>query len=326
MYVGGNQVIQAGGANVNKTGVFSQASASEPFLGVRRYATFNTTDVGATSAAGSNPAGTAPSAGDLQQLQSIAQSAGISVNAVLAYIFFVGKGLAPAQAAGIVGNLQQESGINPETSVLDSNGKMSYGLASWNAGSYPDAAGQVTGNYWADFQNQLGYLWGQIGPGGAAATVTSAMSTTDPQAAAVTFQNGFERCSNCNPTARSNYAEQVFMGMSNVQPATLTSWIGKIGGDIGGWIGQWVFGPAGGAAGGAAGKAVGNIGADFSSLNKILGWLTDLTKGSFWLRAGEFALGVVLTVGGVALFMSTTKAGQQVEGDVVKAAGAALMA
>lgn len=37
MYIGGGQVIQAGGANVNITPLFSSASADEPFLGVRSY-------------------------------------------------------------------------------------------------------------------------------------------------------------------------------------------------------------------------------------------------------------------------------------------------
>jgi len=39
MYIGGGQVIQAGGRDVNITSLFQSASPSEPFLGVRRYAT-----------------------------------------------------------------------------------------------------------------------------------------------------------------------------------------------------------------------------------------------------------------------------------------------
>lgn len=37
MYIGNDQVIQAGGSNVNITQLFSAASSDEPFLGVRRY-------------------------------------------------------------------------------------------------------------------------------------------------------------------------------------------------------------------------------------------------------------------------------------------------
>lgn len=37
MYIGGGQVIQAGGSNVNITPLFQSASSNDPFLGVRRY-------------------------------------------------------------------------------------------------------------------------------------------------------------------------------------------------------------------------------------------------------------------------------------------------
>jgi hypothetical protein len=65
MYIGGGQVIQAGGQNVNVTALFQSASANEPFLGVRRYASFaGAPPGGANSAQPTGPAGntSAPSA------------------------------------------------------------------------------------------------------------------------------------------------------------------------------------------------------------------------------------------------------------------------
>src|SRR5947207_15769963 len=48
-----------------------------------------------------------------------------------AYDYFVGKGLKPFQAAGIVGNLDQESGDDPTAVQPGGPGR---GLAQWSAG------------------------------------------------------------------------------------------------------------------------------------------------------------------------------------------------
>lgn len=42
--------------------------------------------------------------------------------------------------------------------------------------------------------------------------------------------------------------------------------------------------------------------------------LTDITSASWWKRIGLFTTGVVFIVGGIILFVSTTKTGQRVEG------------
>jgi hypothetical protein len=54
-----------------------------------------------------------------------------------------------------------------------------------------------------------------------------------------------------------------------------------------------------------------------SGLTTLLG---DLTSSSFWQRVGIFSLGVVFIVGGLVLFISTTKTGQKVESDAAVAA------
>src|ERR1700722_14058190 len=48
-----------------------------------------------------------------------------------AYDYFVGKGLASFQAAGIVGNLDQESGASPDAVQAYGPGR---GIAQWSAG------------------------------------------------------------------------------------------------------------------------------------------------------------------------------------------------
>ena len=49
-----------------------------------------------------------------------------------AYDFFAGKGLANFQAAAIVGNLDQESGVNPM--ISQSGGGPGRGIAQWSKG------------------------------------------------------------------------------------------------------------------------------------------------------------------------------------------------
>lgn len=75
------------------------------------------------------------------------------------YRALVEKGLQPYQAAGVLGNMENESGFNVETKAMDVNGHYAYGLICWNAGSYPDADKLVTGDVWRDLGAQVDYLF-----------------------------------------------------------------------------------------------------------------------------------------------------------------------
>src|SRR4051812_26829508 len=55
-----------------------------------------------------------------------------------AYDFFVAKGLTPFQAAGIVGNLDQESGVNPAS--VQFGGGPGRGIAQWSVGGRWDSS------------------------------------------------------------------------------------------------------------------------------------------------------------------------------------------
>ena len=56
---------------------------------------------------------------------------GSTNNARTAYNYFVGKGIKPIHAAGIVGNLQAESGANLDPSAVGDGGK-AWGIAQWH--------------------------------------------------------------------------------------------------------------------------------------------------------------------------------------------------
>jgi hypothetical protein len=76
-----------------------------------------------------------------------------SDNAEKAFNYFTGKGLTPAQAAGIVGNFQQESGVNP-------NEPGGY-LGQWGGGRLTALINYATkqGKPVTDLGVQLDYVW-----------------------------------------------------------------------------------------------------------------------------------------------------------------------
>jgi hypothetical protein len=71
--------------------------------------------------------------------------------------FFVSKGWTPAQAAGIVGNIQQESGFNPNGKPGDSG--LAYGLSQWHPDRQEDFA-EFTGHgiRGSSFTEQLAFI------------------------------------------------------------------------------------------------------------------------------------------------------------------------
>lgn len=125
-------------------------------------------------------------------------------NALAIWTALLKAGATPIQAAGIMGNMEQESGGNPESSAVDTNGYVSRGLVSWNGASYPNAASLLTGNIEADIKSQIAFL---VQTGG-----LSAASGSTPAEAAQSFMNNYERCdpTYCNPTNRVDSAQSIF--------------------------------------------------------------------------------------------------------------------
>lgn len=93
-------------------------------------------------------------------------------NVEKAYNYFIAKRLSPIAAAGIVGNLMEESGVDPrnvenppsESDTIPPSiiGKYGYGIAQWTSAGRQNnliAAAQAVGKKEGDLGVQLDYLW-----------------------------------------------------------------------------------------------------------------------------------------------------------------------
>lgn len=129
------------------------------------------------------------------------------------YDYFVGKGLTNFQAAGIVGNLDQESGTDPTAVQQGGPGR---GIAQWSVGGRWDTdsgdnavayASQQGQDVWS-LNLQLDFIWYELtnfsGYGLAALKATT--NVTD---ATVAFETDFEGCGTCDQSTRISYAQAV---------------------------------------------------------------------------------------------------------------------
>jgi hypothetical protein len=135
------------------------------------------------------------------------------------YDYFVGKGLTNFQAAGIVGNLDQESGTDPNAVQQGGPGR---GIAQWSVGGRWDTdagdnavayASQQGQSVWS-LGLQLDFIWYELtnfsGYGLAALKATT--NVTD---ATVTFETDFEGCGTCDQSTRISYAQAVLSAYGN---------------------------------------------------------------------------------------------------------------
>jgi cell wall-associated NlpC family hydrolase/ElaB/YqjD/DUF883 family membrane-anchored ribosome-binding protein len=134
------------------------------------------------------------------------------------YAFFTGRGYSPAAAAGILGNMYQESRINP--SAVQGGGKgPAAGIVQWENINDPSsrygkmkAYAESKGKGWTDLNSQLEFIDSELqtlsnaywkGSGKAAANLTKAGATatdfatwkasSDPVMATNQFEAAFER-------------------------------------------------------------------------------------------------------------------------------------
>jgi hypothetical protein len=128
-----------------------------------------------------------------------------SGNSIAAQIwnFLKGKGLSDGAIAGIMGNLQQESSLNPNAP--------GGGLAQW-IGSRGTALKNYAGSMGLSsnsLQAQLGYLWQELSSGSGGASLQKLNSLSADQAA-LYFSNNFERPAAwaANNAKRQQYANQ----------------------------------------------------------------------------------------------------------------------
>jgi cell wall-associated NlpC family hydrolase len=308
MYAGGNQVIQAGGKNVNITTLFASASPSDPFLGVRRYV--NVTGGpggGATGGSVSGPAGntTAPSGGTSQSWEAaLLEAIGAPVNAT------------NLTALALWTQAEGTSGSNNPLAVGGTGPGATSCLAQCGS-STPIMAYDTMADGIAQTAKDL-----QSPSFGYPAIVTAFQSTTDnnsqpsQQGLATIWAsiNASSWCSGCDGGTYPNTLHNV-LGST---PAQLTSLWGSIGQAIGSGVGN-VLGPVGSTLGGAAGGVVGG----FANLDKFFG---DITSAKFWDRVLLFAGGGVLAGVGLIVFLSTTSAGKTVESSAAQGAALAAVA
>jgi hypothetical protein len=158
--------------------------------------------------------GRQPLAGQTQELNAI-RGAGAAKSAVQ---FFIGRGYSPEAAAGIVGHLPIESGMNPAN--MSGDGGTSGGLAQWHnerlAAMKSYAASQ--GKPATDFQTQLEFIDKEL-HGSESATLAKLQSARTPEEAAHAFMS-YERpagYTDANPAGGMAYKQRLAMARTVYQ-------------------------------------------------------------------------------------------------------------
>jgi hypothetical protein len=148
------------------------------------------------------------------------RSAEVSDNESTAYSYFVNKGLTPIQSAGVIGNLMQESTMDP--TIYQYNGGSGRGIAQWSAGDRWDTdqgdnensfAAQNGEDRWA-LNTQLDFVWFELTnfSGYGLADLQSATNIGD---AVYYFEVEFERCGGCDESQRDSYAYDAYSELGN---------------------------------------------------------------------------------------------------------------
>jgi hypothetical protein len=129
-----------------------------------------------------------------------------------AFNYFVSKGLSKVQAAGIIGNLMQESSVNP--GAVQYGGGPGRGIAQWSVGGRWDTSHHDNVTWFAGLHGtsrwslgtQLDFIWYELTSIGYGLSSLRAASTVS--AATIAFQDRFEICGQCDATNRIRFAQQ----------------------------------------------------------------------------------------------------------------------
>ncbi len=178
----------------------------------------------------------------------------LSPNAQTAYEYFVGQGLTPSQSAGIVGNLEQESNIDP--TILQYGGGPGRGIAQWSAGGRWDtdsgdnvvAYAQQQGQSEWSLSLQLDFIWFEL-QNFSHYGLASLEASSDVTSATIAFQNDFEGCGACAQSTRIAYAKAVLAAYGNGGGSSSG---GSSGGSGSGSSGGSSSGSSGGSSGGSS--------------------------------------------------------------------------
>lgn len=136
-------------------------------------------------------------------------NSGVTGSKKQALEFFINKGLKPHQAAGIVGNLMQESGLRTDSK---GDGGKAFGLAQW----HPDRQvglknlAKKMGTQTNDFNTQLEYVWQELNTSHKTA-LDKIINSRNVDEATTMFMRHFERPNEklANLTGRIKYAQSL---------------------------------------------------------------------------------------------------------------------
>lgn len=152
-----------------------------------------------------------------------------------AYNYFRAKGLTSFQAAAIVGNLMQESNVEPKA-IQYGNGP-GRGIAQWSVGGrWNHDSGDNVVTYaahhgvspWA-LQTQLDFIWYELTSFSSYGLGALKASNTLSDAV-VAFQDRFEGCGTCNQSGRIADAKQVLAAFGGGGGGgTAACWSGTLG-------------------------------------------------------------------------------------------------
>ncbi len=137
----------------------------------------------------------------------------LNSNEETAYQFFIGKGLTDFQSAAIVGNLMQESSVDP--TIAQYGGGPGRGIAQWSVGGRWDTSSEDNVAWYAGQQGQsiysldlqLEFIWFELTTYGYG--FDSLKSSTNLSDAEYAFQAYYEICGQCDQSARLQYAQEV---------------------------------------------------------------------------------------------------------------------
>ena len=142
-----------------------------------------------------------------QQTTNTAVNTNITGQQKQAMKFFTSKGLSYHQAAGIVGNLMQESNLN--TSIKGDGGK-SFGIAQWNGDRRKGLQNfaKERGTDISDLNTQLEYVWKELNSTHKSA-LDGILQSKNSDEATIAFMRKFEKPNEkyANLTARLRYAK-----------------------------------------------------------------------------------------------------------------------
>lgn len=166
--------------------------------------------------------------GDSTAIATCAQDSGGSSlqgnnNVQKIWNYLIDKGLIPVQAAGIMGNLRGESGLNPkrvqstptpqgDSDVMIIDGRTGYGLAQWtSSGRQQGLHGLAASRHVADsdLATQLDWLWSELTGGYKNSTYTPLTAATDTRTATHIFLHNFEAPQVENLDTRTSFADEI---------------------------------------------------------------------------------------------------------------------